>query len=276
MFPDRVFSGVKQKSVQEVRDYLAEKPVGSYSLVDVRTPAEYTADHLQGARLIPINELADRLDEIDRIKPVIAYCLSGSRSLAAARLMEGQGFKEVYNMSGGMSAWEDETAFGPPELGMDALTGDETPEEVVFKAYGLEEGLRKFYVAMVKKAGDEKAAVLFKKLVGYEDLHKDALYELYLNLSTEPLDRQFFESNVEQSMMEGGLTGQEFMARYAWAVETELQILDLAMSIETQALDLYLRFAAKVEHEGTRAAILRIAEDEKKHLNALSDLRGRI
>ncbi len=56
-----------------VRQFLNGKREDEYNLVDVRTPEEYQEGHLPGARLIPVNELADRLSEIDPAKPTIVY-----------------------------------------------------------------------------------------------------------------------------------------------------------------------------------------------------------
>lgn len=74
-------------------------------LVDVRSPEEFSAGHLPGARNIPVDELSGRLDEIGpRDQPVVVYCASGGRSASAARMLAGAGFTRVHNL-GPMSAW---------------------------------------------------------------------------------------------------------------------------------------------------------------------------
>ncbi len=73
MFLKKVFETVNTISAEEAREYLSEKDSESMTLLDVRTPEEYATAHIPGAKLIPISELADRLGEIDRDKPVIAY-----------------------------------------------------------------------------------------------------------------------------------------------------------------------------------------------------------
>lgn len=60
-------------SVEKVKEFLKENNPGDYNLVDVRQPKEYEAEHIPGAKLIPIKELPDRLDELDPAKPTIAY-----------------------------------------------------------------------------------------------------------------------------------------------------------------------------------------------------------
>ncbi len=67
------FKPVSTWSVHEVREFLKDKDPGEYNLVDVRQPNEYERGHLPGAKLIPVGELAERLDELEPGKPTIAY-----------------------------------------------------------------------------------------------------------------------------------------------------------------------------------------------------------
>ncbi len=67
------FSHVKTMDADKARKLLEERPEGSYTLLDVREPAEYEQGHIPGAKLIPLSELSDRLSEIDRQNPVLAY-----------------------------------------------------------------------------------------------------------------------------------------------------------------------------------------------------------
>ena len=68
-----LFSKVKTVTPGEVRASLDDKPEGSYTLLDVREPAEYESGHLPGAVLIPLSQLPDRVGEIDPAKPVLVY-----------------------------------------------------------------------------------------------------------------------------------------------------------------------------------------------------------
>ena len=80
----------------------------THLLLDVRTPQEWSGSsgHLQGAILIPLQELEERIKELDphQEKTIIAYCRSGNRSGTAARILKEHGFK-VVNMLGGMMEW---------------------------------------------------------------------------------------------------------------------------------------------------------------------------
>lgn len=75
-------------------------------VLDVREPWEYQTGHIVGAKLIPLGELSQRVAELNPEQPVAVICQSGSRSQSAASFLAQQGFKKVYNVVGGMSAWE--------------------------------------------------------------------------------------------------------------------------------------------------------------------------
>lgn len=78
-------------------------------LLDVRTPEEYQEDgHLEGAVLIPIDELAQRIDEVPREANVISICRSGKRATRAAILLRKAGRQKITVLTGGMLAWQQE------------------------------------------------------------------------------------------------------------------------------------------------------------------------
>ena len=78
-------------------------------LVDVRTPAEYAEDRLPGAILINVREATfdSQIQQLDKSRPVFVYCRSGKRSLQAAKVLEKNHFKVVYNLKGGIIAWKE-------------------------------------------------------------------------------------------------------------------------------------------------------------------------
>lgn len=77
-------------------------------VLDVREDAEYKAGHVLNAKLIPLGKLGERIGELEkyRDKPVVVVCRSGARSANACALLGKQGFAEVYNLAGGMIAWQ--------------------------------------------------------------------------------------------------------------------------------------------------------------------------
>lgn len=75
-------------------------PGKRHLLVDVRTPAEFAADHLPGAINIPLQELSQRLMELPIDRPLALYCRTGNRSGQAAQLLGEEGFADAYNIGG--------------------------------------------------------------------------------------------------------------------------------------------------------------------------------
>ena len=79
-----------------------------FELIDVREPFEYEIARIDRAKLIPLGEIAERLDELKREEPIIVHCHSGMRSAQAVRLLQQRGFAKVYNLEGGIDAWSDQ------------------------------------------------------------------------------------------------------------------------------------------------------------------------
>ncbi len=75
-------------------------------LIDVRTPSEYADGHLAKAKLIPLQELENRLSEIDKSKPILLYCRSGHRSGNALKMLVAKGYTQAKHIEGGISAWQ--------------------------------------------------------------------------------------------------------------------------------------------------------------------------
>ena len=75
-------------------------------LVDVRVGHEWDAGHIPGATHLPLEELADRTDELDAARPVVLYCRGGTRSSMAAEALAGAGFDAV-KLGGGIVGWDE-------------------------------------------------------------------------------------------------------------------------------------------------------------------------
>ena len=78
---------------------------GSVTLLDTRTMGEFRRGHIEGFRNIPVDELRERLEEVEQGKPVYVICQSGLRSYIACRILEGNGY-EAYNFSGGFRFYD--------------------------------------------------------------------------------------------------------------------------------------------------------------------------
>ncbi|MGI9544231.1 MAG: rhodanese-like domain-containing protein [Cyclobacteriaceae bacterium] len=77
-------------------------------LIDVRTEAEYKEGYIPGTLLIDYKAsgFRDKIEELDKSKNYYLYCRSGARSASACRIMAENGFKELYNLSGGILGWD--------------------------------------------------------------------------------------------------------------------------------------------------------------------------
>ena len=105
------FSGIWEIQPAALQECLAGGQGAAIQLLDVREPAEFTdaLGHIPGARLLPLTQLAARMDEIARDQPVVAICRSGARSAQATVLLHKAGWTEVANLAGGMLRWRAES-----------------------------------------------------------------------------------------------------------------------------------------------------------------------
>ncbi len=107
---DYSFSGVWEIQPAALQERTAGDQADDIQIIDVREPAEFTdvLGHIQGARLLPLSQLASRTDEIARDRPVVTVCRSGARSAQATVLLRKAGFQQLANLAGGMLRWRAE------------------------------------------------------------------------------------------------------------------------------------------------------------------------
>jgi sulfur-carrier protein adenylyltransferase/sulfurtransferase len=86
-----------------------------FELIDVREVFEYEIARIDGAKLIPLGQIAERADELPRERPIVVHCHSGQRSAQAVRLLQQRGFDKVYNLEGGIDAWSDQIDSNVPK-----------------------------------------------------------------------------------------------------------------------------------------------------------------
>ena len=183
----------------------------------------------------------------------------------------------MYNLSGGFKGWQGEAAFKSEETGLELFTGDESPEKTLVVAYSLEDGLRDFYLSMTLQVKNDTVKNIFKKLAEIEISHKDRVFDEYVKIVGKTADREEFEKNLVKEVAEGGLTTQEYIELFQPADwESESDIIGLAMSIEAQALDLYMRAADRSGNPQSKKVLTQIANEERTHLAELGKLMERI
>jgi len=93
-------------TVQELKRKLDARE--AIELIDVREPFEYEIARIDGAKLIPLGDLPDRLSEINRDGFAVVHCHTGMRSAQAVQFLQKSGFANVANLEGGIAAWSEE------------------------------------------------------------------------------------------------------------------------------------------------------------------------
>ena len=102
--------GNRFRGVREVNSAAALQLINHKSAVvlDVRQPGEYETGHVLNSKLIPLGKLKERIGELEKYKdqPIVVVCRSGSRSGTACFILGKKGFGQVYNLAGGVQAWQ--------------------------------------------------------------------------------------------------------------------------------------------------------------------------
>jgi len=261
-----LFKKVESLDSEAAKEFIAKRSNSEYQLLDVRQPQEYENEHLPGARLIPLKQLPEKQGDLDRQKPLLVYCASGGRSRAAAQYLGGLGFKEVYNISGGIKKWQGKKATGPEITGLDLINPDADYENSIALSYGLEEGLQQYYATLAEKVEKEDQKKLLTRLAGFEDKHKAWLAKEYEHLLHKDIEVVLPKGGA---VMEGGKPVKQLLARVRPELLTTEDILDMAMSFEAQAMDLYSRLAQQAENESSRELFLKLVDEEKMHIGYL-------
>jgi len=105
----QVKNGIPQISVRELKTRLDKKEINNdnFLLLDVREPYEFQIAQI-GGKLIPQNDVPNRLSELNPEQEILVHCRSGARSQKIAELLKANGFQKVSNVAGGILAWSDE------------------------------------------------------------------------------------------------------------------------------------------------------------------------
>ncbi len=172
-------------------------------------------------------------------------------------------------MEGGIRAWNGVVAEGLPEAGIAYFKAGTSAADMVSLAWALEESTRQFYAHLAETRPGSEESDLFRALVQAEEHHKETLSGISHRLTTEPVSRM--SDGKERRIMEGGMdldSAQEWVAGKPLA-----DILDLAIGMEANAYDRYLKMMDASAQADSREVFRTIAGEEKKHLARLADLR---
>ncbi|PWB54828.1 MAG: hypothetical protein C3F18_06460 [Nitrosomonadales bacterium] len=102
---NRRISGIKEVGALEAIQLINHHDA---LILDVREDQEYAGGHVPHSKHIPLGQLPGRIQELEKFrnKPIIAICRSGARSGHGCSVLRKNGFEQVYNLSGGMTAWQ--------------------------------------------------------------------------------------------------------------------------------------------------------------------------
>lgn len=269
-----LFRRVPEWSVLEARAFVEGHDSGEYNLVDVRRPGEYEEGHLPGAKLMPLADLKDRLEELDRTKPTVTYCRAGVRSRSGAAILLRAGFEDVHSMTGGIQAWHGAVASGAPEFGSLYFVGAAKPEELIALAWMMENGSERFYNRVVDLLSDEPSRKLFTRLAETEAGHKANLETLYEQVSGAAPGPRFaaevLGEAADPDIMEGRVRLSEALD---WARgKSVTDILGVALTMEANGYDLYVTLAGSRQSPDFRKLFADLAEQEKGHMTELGHL----
>ena len=92
-------------SVRELADWLADEQRAKPVLLDVREPWEQQICRIEGSELMPMRTVPARANELEPERATVCVCHHGGRSMQVALFLERQGFRNVYNLTGGVDAW---------------------------------------------------------------------------------------------------------------------------------------------------------------------------
>ena len=96
---------MKTLSVRELAEWLADEQRPKPVLLDVREPWEQQICRIEGSELMPMRTVPARANELEPDRDTVCVCHHGGRSAQVAMFLERQGFRNVYNLTGGVDAW---------------------------------------------------------------------------------------------------------------------------------------------------------------------------
>ena len=260
----------------ELEEFRTKTRERNYLLIDVRQPREYSEGHIPGAKLIPLPEIENRVDEIDPGKDLIFYCRTGGRSAVAAALIKDASTRKgaLYNLVGGIAGWEGKELKDIPHL--ELFPRDMPLAQTLYRAMNMEKGAWLFYRDLAKEYEGTELGDMVSDLGEMEETHARTIFNFWNKHRTTPSIDTFAEifERLDGKIMEGGKPVSAWMARLGRNPEDrKLRLLELACEIEYYAYDLY-RGLANRDTEAAQTYLL-LAEQEKTHVRVISKALNR-
>ena len=177
-------------------------------------------------------------------------------------------------MDGGIEAWNGFVATGGPQQGMNLLEGIESVEDFVRLGMKLEDGTRIFYSEAKSIFSDDASGKIFEMLVNAEKKHRNLLAEAYRHMTGADLGEKDLEKAGGTDIMESGESLKDVLSWMKSEGRTMEEVLDLAMQVETNSLDLYLKIEREIDDKNSKEILGQLISEEKQHLTSLGNLLG--
>jgi rubrerythrin len=185
----------------------------------------------------------------------------------------GAGLENVYNMEGGILAYNGLVAAGPPEAGVFCFPENMTPEQLIAMAWYIEDGSQQYLDAVKDIARDQDIKDVFISLTDHKIAHKQSLSRLFQKISEQTVKDDFPASILQRpphKVMAGCVSVPEAIN---WSKDKEIaDILDLLIGLEANTFDLYLKLGRQVESDRARSVFMELSEEEVRHLEQLASI----
>jgi len=258
-------------NAEQLRKLMASRKESDYLLVDVRQPQEYLQSHIPGSRLFPLPELQAKPFDLPSGRDLVFYCRSGGRSAYAADLANEAEVTngKIFNLTGGVLAWEGRLLADAPRVMVFARA--QSPESMLMTAMDLEKGAQRFYQYLEKKYADAAFHEILEQLSKAEKGHARAIYTFWSRMVASAPDFESLYDGLAGEILEGGQNLEDALA----GIEKQpgigcLNLLEMALTIEYAAYDLYRSMAERTADSTAQQAFLTIAQAEKGHMKSIT------
>ena len=260
---------------EEARAYMTRGREKNYLLVDVRQPDEYAREHIPGAVLIPLGELPARQNELPPDRDILFYCRSGMRSRSAA-IFTGSRPRTagtIYNLTGGMLAWNGQVLENLPNLKTFDL--DASEQDLLLRAMDLERGAERIYSALRERYNAVPWTAELATLAGAEEMHARMIYRFWTEGEEAPPPFETVYAGLAGELVEGGRPVAELLAMVEHQPLTPCRaVLEIALGIENAAYDLSRVMAHRFQGRLLGEVFNSIAEAEKEHMRLVASGLG--
>ncbi len=261
---------IQSLTSEQMQEMMKENNEADYLIVDVRQPEEYHLDHVPGSVNIPLDQVRFDPFVADPDRMLVFCCRHGVRSKVAALFAEDAGHDQdrLYHLEAGLEAYSGEILLALPRT--DLFDTDASLVKMMETAIELEKGAFRFYSLSREKSREQALHPVFEKLAGDETAHARSVFNQMQQIAHQSIAFEDYFEHCSGRILEGGQSFDDAAAVFDDPSVSCMDLMELAVEIEYTAYDLYRTMAETAEDESVRGFFLRMAQAEKKHLEALA------